>query len=515
MPIVLACLLLGMASIVKLATSSDYDYGWTYSEEEVDELIKEYKNHALSNQTAVQQAIERWKNAVEGSPDPEDPNYEGVDSNALLDDVRNYTEEWKYALTELYTYRTMKETGHYRVDDYFHDAVTLRALLQATNDVLTHTLFTSHPVLQSAIENLYADMFLRIQTELPALNTLMKSGSYADYIAWNKTYLNNQADIDDLEEQLQLLDYRLKLDPEGIHHYDYVLDSIFELLKDKKAALKDGLVTDIQSIRYGQKLTDEEKEQLENDVAILYYALENGLIDLSGDETGIDVLHSVGMLLVAITVVILAASSIAQELATGSIKSLIIAPCKRWKIFFAKLSSLVIIGAGGVLAVWLLSFIINAMFFGLGDTAPYIFAAGGHVYTIPYPLFSLFVLLIDYVEILTYTLFALMLSAVTRSTAISTGLSIGIYGISGLLSTIINLFSSAEVQKFIPFNHFDLSDRIFSSRSLLVGGDGLSDILGSGLPGADISVTFSLVYFALLLTSLAWIAYDSFTRRDI
>ena len=512
MLLVLSFLLLGIASVARFAISDGY-YGWSFSEEEIDDYIREYQNHNLSHQTVLLQTIDGWKTATEMQNTPEAGSF---DPSYYESELINNTLDWEYVLTELYTYQAMKETDSFMMEGYFHEAITLRARLLAIADIQSSPLFAPYPALKVKIDTMYVDEQNRIKEELPILNRLMESRDYADYIAWNKAFLQNTSNEADLADQLQFLDFRLKIDPEGIHHDNYTIDSIFELLKAKKASLKGGTVTDPSSIRFGQKLTEEETRTLNDEILILYYVLENGIFDLAGNETAADILHSIGMLLVFITVAILSASSVSRELATGSIKSLIIAPCKRWKIYSAKLLSLITVGLGGVIAVWLLSLLSQALFFGLDSAVPYIFASDGYVYTIPYPIYALLKLLIDYIEIFAYMLFAFMLSTVTRSTAVSTGITLGIYGIGGLFSTIVNLFSSAEVQKFVPFNHFALADRIFTSRPLVLGNSALADALDSALDTtAVISPVFSILYLSLLFLSMGWIAFDSFTRRDI
>ena len=232
-------------------------------------------------------------------------------------------------------------------------------------------------------------------------------------------------------------------------------------------------------------------------------------------------MQQIDRLLLFIFSILIAGTAVSSEIVSGSIKSLIIAPVKRWKIFLAKSLMILTMMAGGVILTWTVSALLQGLFFGFGNSLPYTAMIGGSVRVIPYLLYTLEYLVVSMFDILALCVFALMLSAVMRNSAASIAISMGVYFVvSGIVNTIV-LFIGQGWVKYIPFVNFDLHERLFPSSGLgaigvLLGGD-LSDVLGAtmGLNRALPSVAFSLVFLTVLMIGMYYTALDSFCRRDI
>ena len=108
-------------------------------------------------------------------------------------------------------------------------------------------------------------------------------------------------------------------------------------------------------------------------------------------------------------------------------------------------------------------------------------------------------------------LFAFMLSVITRNTAASVGISIGVYFGGSMAMGIVTQLFRGEWIKFIPFSNLSLSNKFFPYSGV---NDILSEMTGVETVGST-SLAFSLCYLAVLCICLLYIAKDSFCRRDI
>ena len=122
--------------------------------------------------------------------------------------------------------------------------------------------------------------------------------------------------------------------------------------------------------------------------------------------------------------------------------------------------------------------------------------------------------MVTYVDIVIFLLFALMLSVITRNTAVSVGLSMGTYFAGNIVSSFMMAYlAPADWQKFIPFYNLGLSSRVFSFADMMnfTSYMGTTSSSYSMLP----SVSFSVCYLIVLSFCMFYIALDSFNRKDI
>lgn len=264
-------------------------------------------------------------------------------------------------------------------------------------------------------------------------------------------------------------------------------------------------------------LTESRREQLENSILILDYQLTHGC--LTSKETSTAMLgrqysQRAGRFLLIIMLVIIAGSSISQEMATGSIKSLIIAPVKRWKIFTAKLLSIMTWALAGSILLTAVSTLATGIALGFSSLSPYYYVSGGTVQSMPDYLFTLLFFLADNISLFIYLLAAFTISCLTRNTGISVGISTGLVLTGGISSTLTELFGQKRWIDFLPFSNMNLVSKIFPYYKL----SGYLDAEDAGLFGItnnSLPLSFSLWYLAILVFILLLIAYDGFVRRDI
>ena len=105
--------------------------------------------------------------------------------------------------------------------------------------------------------------------------------------------------------------------------------------------------------------------------------------------------------------------------------------------------------------------------------------------------------------------FALMLSTVSRNSAVSVGLSIATYLGGATIMQIINLLVKVDWIKFIPFNNLSLQSRIFTSDVSYSASSMISGITG------NISIGFSIAVLGVCVFLMIVTMFDSFRKRDI
>jgi len=119
-------------------------------------------------------------------------------------------------------------------------------------------------------------------------------------------------------------------------------------------------------------------------------------------------------------------------------------------------------------------------------------------------LFSFAKLFIGLIEVAFYMVLALMLSTLTRNTAASVGISIGILFGGSIAFTVLSKLLYGEWLKFLPFANFDFASKIFPFDPSITTTSSVTTTL-----------TFSTIYILAAISLLFYIGLDSFNRRDI
>lgn len=363
------------------------------------------------------------------------------------------------------------------------------------------------------------DQIILIKQNIVQYTAILDSGDFAKYIEIkNKDIDQNStisADEKTLKKDTNLL--WLKLDPKGDVDNSgngYMMQTTLSQIENYKRSLLYNIDYTSQN-QYVKPLTPDARQTVENSLAVLQYKAEHNMIVLDYNsssqlqETAVTGMLSFGIFMLVCMILILAGGSVSQEISSGSIKSLIISPTKRYKIFIAKLASLVTVGVFSAIVLYIFVMISNGVYFGFSSGSPFIFAINGTAMQINFYIYKLAYLFIDFIDVLVYMVLAFMLSIVTRNTAASVGISIAVYFGGSLASSFISLFAQGEWVNFIPFRNLSLASRIFPDLLNNIG----MNIFGnrSIVP----STTFSIVYLVVLMICMGYIALDSFSRRDI
>ncbi len=283
---------------------------------------------------------------------------------------------------------------------------------------------------------------------------------------------------------------------------------------DNQAMLDSGLARPFELPRI---LTEERKEILQNSNKILEYKFEkkntyseNSMIAITANFYT----SQVARYALVILLILIAGSSVSQELATGSIKSLIIAPVKRWKIFTAKLLSIVTWMLMASVALTLFSIVGTGIAFGFHNLPPYLYVSGGNVAEMPFVFAKLLLDLIMNIPAFFYTLAAFMISCFTKNTGVSVGVSIGML----LFHEVPGLLAESNVAQcfldFTPLANMELAEKFFPYIKLMVAVDDFEINLFTDY-GFDNPLWSMILYTAVIIFTVLLIAYEEFTKKDI
>ncbi|MCI8589633.1 MAG: ABC transporter permease subunit [Clostridiales bacterium] len=474
--IIMTALCLGFTGLFKFVNTLDQmDYNNWYNDESIiDDEINHYQNEI----TALEQALTQ---STSGTVEYE---------NIMSDLVSAYNEQVYYQTLKEY------ELPYYTIEKSFLDETAYSLASAQTN------------LKYSDYYQLNEQEISRFENQISRYQSILKKQSYKEYIDLQKDLLKEQ-NYSEEEKAIyeQALDYQYTCNPEGILS---IVGEAEQWKNDKLSLLHKQYYSDGVYVPLTESLTKE----LENNIAVYEYKMGKGLLQNTSNENfpvelALSATSGLCRSFLLFVLIILAGGCISSDIQSGAVKGLIIAPVKRSKIFFAKILSLLTVGVIGTLVCALISLASQCLFFGYSSIPPYIFASGGTAHKLSPVLYLIAQMFVWLLPVLLVMTFAVMLSAVTRSTAISIGVSIAVYFVCSSALSFINLgIVKGEWVKFLPFQHMDLTTAFFPYSTV----SSLLDAVGFTTAP---SLGFSLIYLFVLTLCLGYIAFDSFTRRDI
>lgn len=322
----------------------------------------------------------------------------------------------------------------------------------------------------------------------------------------------NQKEITQQEynDNVQLLDLKAKYQIGNVDNQELIRDSkegYLDYIKYEQKSIRTGI--DYQSNRV---LTAEQKKKYEDDIKINIYKIENNIENQNyANKTNYRMMFeslAPGFVItvIAIFAMIVAGGAISSEVSTGTIKFWALTPNKRWKILTAKILSIIFYLVVITLIMSILSVIFANLFFNT-EGYEYIFVKNGNVERIGNVLFTIEYYFAKLIPVIIFTIFALMLSVITRNTSVALGLSLATYMGNSIAMLIINAYIKKDWVKLIPFNNLNIAGKIFSN---------FQSMTSTGLENTTItSLGFSLVVLAVCTILMLVTMYDSFNKRDI
>ncbi|MCR4616063.1 MAG: ABC transporter permease [Clostridiales bacterium] len=421
------------------------------------------------------------------------------------------------AQTQAKIYVNKFATEHNMAIDYYTNYISncfetltqlksVEYLYDLSSDLLNEEL-GNNILLKAYMGNIFG-MISDTKSKSSEYEKIIINGDYKKYIELSneEIYKNDSKTQEEKDIDVYCNELRLKLDPSGIAK-NWEFEATIQSISNSKLSLLHG-VNYVFDANMNAPLTEDEKIQIENLLAVNIYKVEHGIITADQESGGIGsymIIFNMGLMFVIILTMVLAGSSISQEIATGSIKSLIISPVKRWKIFTAKLLSILVTSFAAIILLYLASSVSSLIFLDKSESAPYVFAVNGTAKEIGFFVYRFLQAMVSYIDVVVYLLLALMLSTVTRNTALSVAAPIGVYFGSSIAVAISTLIKNDLVVKFIPFTNLNLTDKFFPFTNY-------ESLYGECLKHP---LSFSLVYVGVMCLCMLVTAMDSFNRRDL
>lgn len=352
------------------------------------------------------------------------------------------------------------------------------------------------------------------ENEKQKLINILKTGNFKQYIEaqikdLKEEYNNKKIEKDEYEFSLYILQLteKYEIGKTGEKEEEWKQNILNEITE-----LKEGLRTNINTIT-NKILTPKEIKKYEDALKIDEYRLENNMptIETYSDYRNIYdyIAPRFSMAIVAIMVIIIAGGTISTEISKGTIKFLTFTPNKRWKILFSKILSTTIILILVTIMLAILSNIIGNIAFPNNKPQDYLYVENEEVRTISHGLYMLLYYLATSIDIFVFIIFAIMLSVITRNTAVSVSISIGTYVGSGMIMTMINTFIKKDWVKFIPFNNLSIVDKIFPNQTSYIMQQTTAQYMN------NVSLQFSLAVLAVCVFLMLVTMFDSFNNKDI
>lgn len=211
------------------------------------------------------------------------------------------------------------------------------------------------------------------------------------------------------------------------------------------------------------------------------------------------------MFLITILFIILSTSSISDETAKGTIKFLLITPFKRYEILLSKLLSFILTLLFVTIILSLINVIIGNFLFP--NTANDYIYFTDKIHVIGTTIYSVLKYILKLPEILIYILLGITLSTTIRNTTIANSITLITYvGSFGILK-LINDYPKLNFTKYLPFNNFNLQEKVFfldSYKNIDLPNNLYNTSLDTSL------VILSITAFLLLVTM-----FESFNKKDI
>ncbi|WP_308315118.1 ABC transporter permease [Bacillus sp. M6-12] len=199
---------------------------------------------------------------------------------------------------------------------------------------------------------------------------------------------------------------------------------------------------------------------------------------------------------VAIFTITIAAGMIANEFSWGTVKLLLIRPISRVKILLSKYIAVLLFSLSMIAVLLVFSFLIGAIFFGMGDGSPYLAYIEGEIIEKNHILHLVVNYLLTSIGLFMLTTLAFMISAAFRNSSLAIGLSLFLLLMGTTLTNLLSV--KFEWPKYILFANTDLIQYF----------DGVPLIEGMTL---SFSITMLAIYFIVFHT----IAFLAFVKRDV
>ncbi|HIU77086.1 MAG TPA: ABC transporter permease [Candidatus Pelethocola excrementipullorum] len=255
----------------------------------------------------------------------------------------------------------------------------------------------------------------------------------------------------------------------------------------------------------GDYVSEDNKEQLQNALALSEYRLEHNLstyMDENGN-TDNEFWNSfkegrVVLTFVSVVLIVLAGGCVANEFSTGTIKFLLVNPVKRGKIIISKYLTLILLSIALIFFLYGFTALVDLIVQKTPDLGMPLLKAAGGVVSVESPwIYLLGQYLLGGVNLLAMTTMAFMISSLLRNSAVAIGIGVAALMGGNVLVMILAQFGQ-DWGRYVLFANLDLG--------------GISQGYGM-FPNqtSAFAIGTILVYMVIFLVT----AYDAFTRSEV
>lgn len=413
---------------------------------------------------------------------------------------------------------------NYKIETYeyaIENDIRIRYLNPGYKSALIYEILKQADILDPIDKNTMRSEYEKQINRITKLNEVLKTGDFEDYIAYNKEKINE----DFYNKIITDEEYKVKIEEQDLilkYEIDkYPLDSTAYLWK--KSLLYENYSID-NKIKAGydhikkEYLTNDSILQLQGQKMINLYRLDNNIPpnNVVNPESSTDSHYrwnydnlaiSTSMFFITLLFIVLAASSISEEVSKGTIKFLLITPFKRFEILLAKLISYLIILIIATLILSQINVLLGNVLFP-NTINNYIYVSNNNIEVISTNLYITLQYLLKIPEVIIYILLGITLSALTRSTIMANTFTVITYIGSSIAINIIKQFVKIDFLKYLPFSNFDLKYKIFIFDTSTTN-YGVNNYI------SDTTLEFSVIVLCITAFLLLVTMFDSFNKRDI
>lgn len=343
---------------------------------------------------------------------------------------------------------------------------------------------------------------------------MMETDNYDAYIDYKikeceKEYRNGIIDEDTQNIEIYMLEVEKKYE---ISKYD--ASTNFWKYKAKNE-IKRAITT---LIREDITLSVEERNELNEKIDLASYKIGNNIANndeevINFNDYYIEAAKILTLSILTIYIIITACTSISSEFSKGTIKELVTSPNKRWKVILAKIVTIAILMVIISVILSLLSQLFGSAFFGDYSASKYVYYSQGQIMTIDGFVYNILKFLVIDIQIFMYMLISITIATLISKTAISVSLSVFIYSSTSIFLEYFNSIVNKEWLKFIPFNNFNLTHKIFSK-----GADDINIYNWAPIHNeivSSVDLKFSIIVILICAALLLITAIDSFRKKEI
>lgn len=340
----------------------------------------------------------------------------------------------------------------------------------------------------------------------------LEEDDFTQYIEIQKQQVKEKYDNGAISEQeykdeITILDLKEKYEIGKSEDDQYWKTATLTQIRNAQKSIRTGI--DVEN--YNKVLTVERKQELEESILMNTYRLEHNMPTIEYTQNFRTIYEYLAptfvVAVIAITAIVMAGGAISTEISSGSIKFWALTPNKRWKILTAKILSILFYIIVITLVMSVLTVILGNIFFDT-QAETYIFVKDGNVVELGNTIYLISLYFAKLIPVIIFALFALMLSVLTRNTAVAVSFSVAIYIGNSIAMAIINQFIKKDWIRFVPFNNLNIADKIFPNAINPIS-------FGMDSFATSTSLWFSLGVLGVCAILMLVTMYDSFNRRDI